>query len=124
MRRLIVSVYLLLVSLEACTPNYKPVDLKDITGLWRYPDRQVWIDISDDGSLFQCRINSQGALLVSRGHFVSPHSFVWDTRWGTEQIENSAQDNLTIHHRFVVSIYVRPNVPMTASCAEANGHGR
>jgi hypothetical protein len=120
--RALFGVLVAFASVACSPPSYGPVDLKSISGLWRYPNRQVWIEVSDDGSLFECRRPREGSLIVSRGHFTPPHSFAWDAHWGTEQIEYLG-GVLTIHHAFVTANYIRPDVPMSQDCREASTHG-
>ena len=103
----------------ACaSPDQTPIALRSIVGLWRYPNHAVWIKVAPDGSLFQCRRPTAGPVIVSRGHFAPPSSFVWDQNWGTERIE-IAGTMLVVHSTFGAFHYERPDVPMGLECAAA-----
>jgi hypothetical protein len=106
-------------------PGHDRVVLKSIVGLWRYPNRQLWIEVADDGSLFQCRRPPNGRLIISRGRFAPPHSFVWDWFWGIEQIEYLG-DLLIIHHEggLETRSWVRPDGPESQDCRDANDFPR
>jgi hypothetical protein len=100
------------------------VELKTIAGLWRFPNRSVWIEVSEDGSLFQCRRPRQGALITSRGQYHPPNVFVWEHYWGTEEIEHVSGGPLTVHARFGVFDFVPSgDLPMSAECKAASQHG-
>ena len=41
--------------------------LKSIVGTWRFPDRDVWVVISADGTAKQCRIAPDRTVIFSKG---------------------------------------------------------
>jgi hypothetical protein len=85
-----------------------------IAGLWKFPGKAVWIQVNDDGTLFQCRMAGD-QLFVSRGKFQAPDSFVWDSFWGTERIKHSS-GSLTVDHLYKPGTYARARGPMSPEC--------
>jgi hypothetical protein len=85
-----------------------------IAGLWKFPEKAVWIQVNSDGTLFQCRMGGD-QLFVSRGKFQTPDSFVWESFWGTERIEHSS-GSLTVYHAYKPGSYVRARGPMSPEC--------
>jgi hypothetical protein len=63
-----------------------PVLLPSIVGLWRYGENDVWIQIDQSGSAYQCRIGKGGSVFSSTGTFVQPSSIEWDVIWGTDKV--------------------------------------
>jgi hypothetical protein len=90
------------------------IRLDAIAGLWKYPNRGVWIQINKDGTAFQCR-TGRDRLFVSRGKFQSPDSIAWESFWGTERIEFSP-GSLTVHHKAGPSGWVPARGPMSPEC--------
>jgi hypothetical protein len=105
-----------------------PVDLKAVVGLWKFENRAVWINISDDGSAFQCRIDRDGTVLAARGRFSPPDGIAWDKYWNTETLEY-AEGTLTIEgtttygDRSESFSPVRSTAPMAPACVIAERGG-
>jgi len=55
-------------------------------GLWQFPDRQVWIQIDADGSVFQCRIAQNNVVIKSDGSFVAPDKIIWNQIWDEDTL--------------------------------------
>jgi len=72
------------------------IDLSEITGLWQFPAKAVWIQINADGSIFQCRIDRDGTVISSPGKFAPPNAISWERFWDTEHIEYRAGE-LVVH---------------------------
>jgi hypothetical protein len=124
---LVVATALLIESVSAPAAG-RPIDLKAVAGLWKFADRAIWIKISEDGSAYQCRIDSDGTVLAAHGRFHQPDYIVWDEYWNTEALEY-AEGTLTIKgtpsygHRLESFSPVRSQAPMTPACMIAESHG-
>lgn len=71
-------------------------------GLWRFPGKEVWIEILENGSSFQCRIAQDRSVIKAHGELVDKSTINWgdisikaangkpiDTQglsWGTDKI--------------------------------------
>lgn len=72
------------------------VELDEIVGVWQFPDRQVWIQVEEDGTARQCRLwAANEPPIVAQGKFQPPDHFEWETVWKTDKIEFQA-GSLTI----------------------------
>lgn len=89
--------------------------LDAIVGTWQFPGKEVWIQVKKDGTAFQCRVDRDNTLIVSRGQFQSPDLIVWDAHWGTERVEYAA-GAMTIHSKARSFRYIRARDSMTREC--------
>jgi hypothetical protein len=99
---------------------YCPVELKEIVGLWQFPDKAIWIKLGNDGSAFQCRMGG-GEVFASKGHFEKPYSIAWDKYWGTQPLDYS-EEALTVVSRGHEAQLKRVQGPMAPECMRAE-HG-
>ena len=76
----------LLVFLSCVAAAQTPSALPSITGLWRFAENSVWIEIDESGAAYQCRIGREGTVFSSRGAFVAPSSIEWRANWGVDKI--------------------------------------
>ena len=63
-----------------------PSALPSVAGLWQFAENTVWIQIDENGSVYQCRIGKGGTVYSSIGTFVAPSSIEWRAIWGTDKI--------------------------------------
>lgn len=105
------------VALSALATAAAALDAKTIAGLWQFPNREVWIRIEPDGSVYQCRIATRSPLVrfTSKGVFKAPEQIVWEEIWGTEKIEHRA-DALTIYSEKGPFTYIPARSKMAAEC--------
>lgn len=65
------------------TDSHAPV------GFWQYPNRAVWIHITEDQRAFQCRISKDDTVYKSVGALENGQKIVWKELWGTDQVNLS-----------------------------------
>jgi hypothetical protein len=63
-------------------------DALPFVGLWQFEAYAVWIEIFEDGLVFQCRIDPDGTVFQSEGT-VRDGKIFWQQLWGTETITRS-----------------------------------
>jgi HdeA/HdeB family len=81
-----------------------PDVLKSIVGLWTFPGKQVWIDVRQDGSAIQCRIDPSGIVYLSKGTFRAPDTLSWEKLWGDDKVANE-KGAITLTGQFGSFIY-------------------
>jgi hypothetical protein len=65
-------------------------------GVWQVAERQVWIDIGEDGSTYQCRVGAADTH-VSPGIFFTDYRIEWEhPLWGTDTIVAADDDCLVL----------------------------
>jgi hypothetical protein len=85
------------------TPNETDV-LKSLVGLWKFPDRQVWIQVRQDGSALQCRIDPNGTVYLSKGSFRAPDVLAWEKNWGDDKVVR-VKDAISLSGKFGTFTY-------------------
>ena len=102
--------------LVGCASLPLPSSVTEISGLWQFPDTQVWIQINPDGSTFQCRVDQDETLIVSKGHFADANSIVWDQKWDTDLVY-VVPGGIVLRGKYGKFQYVKATVPMSEGCA-------
>jgi len=91
--------------------NLSPSDsrlLEEIQGLWQLPDHPVWIKVSPDGTVLECRSNRGVFVVLGKATFQSGGVLAWDVpQWGKETISLS-EGSLLLSHADGASAYARP----------------
>ena len=90
------------------------IRLDAIAGLWKFPEKAVWIEIGKDGRLFQCRMGGN-EVFVSRGRFQAPDQLVWDSYWGAERVELT-RSWLVVRGKTRPGVFARAHGPMSPEC--------
>jgi len=111
-------VALLAILLASCASLSRPSSISEISGLWQYPGMQVWVLIESDGSAFQCRVDQDDTLLISKGRYDGAGSVVWDQRWGAERVY-VARDGIVFHGIYGKFKHVPATHPLSDDCARA-----
>ena len=104
--------------LTGCSSEPGSVEVGEISGLWQFPNRGVWVQIDNDGSAFQCRVAQDDNLIVSKGRFAEPDSIVWEQEWGTDLVHVVAE-GIVLDGKYGKFTFAKAADPMTSSCAAA-----
>jgi hypothetical protein len=107
--------FLMAMSLSLCGHAAASTVLEGAVGLWQFPDRGVWVQVSADGSAFQCRYAPSGRLFISKGKFVSPHSIKWQEIWDTDEV-SLANGFLTLSGKWGKFSYGKAKDPLYEKC--------
>ncbi|MCM3874191.1 MAG: hypothetical protein ND895_26175 [Pyrinomonadaceae bacterium] len=83
-------------------------------GVWKYPERSVWIQILPDGRSFQCRIAPEGTVITSEGVFIGGQ-IEWRKIWGTDTITRN-KTSITLCGKYGVSTLVQTQSEMDSAC--------
>jgi outer membrane biogenesis lipoprotein LolB len=106
------------VLLVSCASLPRPQSAGEISGLWQFPDIQVWIQISSDGSAFQCRVAQDDELIVSKGRFDNAGSIVWEQHWGTDRVY-IVPGSIVLRGIYGKFTYITATSPLSDGCANA-----
>ena len=106
------------ILIGGCASLAIPTSVSEVSGLWQFPDTQVWVQISPDGSTFQCRVDQDDTLITSKGRFAGSNSIVWDQKWGTD-IVHVVPGGIRLRGQYGKFKYVKAYVPMSDGCAAA-----
>jgi hypothetical protein len=100
-----------------CSSTVHAVELRDVVGLWQFPQKAVWIEIKPNGSAFQCRLAGESTVIVGRGTFHAPGAIAWDNAWGTEQIDFRAGELVVHANKLDKDLrYAPAKGPMSSKC--------
>ena len=114
------SVTLILCSTLACAKESSL--LASISGLWQFEDKNVWVQIDEKGSAYQCRIGREGTVFSASGVFVSPNSIEWQNIWGTETVSLTS-GTMTLKGRFGEFKHHRSSTPLSPACLPMRQRG-
>lgn len=84
-------------------------------GLWRYPNRGVWVTVNNNGDVFQCRIARNGTVITSQGALFKPNIIVWSAIWGQDFISQE-KDTITLDGTYGRFAYRRTETEMAPAC--------
>lgn len=88
---------------------------EDFSGLWQFPNRTVWIDIRQNGTAFQCRIDTDHkTTYISSGKIISD-TIEWQEIWGAEKISREGRF-LVVNGKFGKYSYIPAISPISAIC--------
>ena len=108
--------------LAACSAQPSTTLVDEISGLWQFPGRGVWIQINSDGSAFQCRVAQGGNLITSKGRFSGPSSIVWEQAWGTDLV-HAVAGGIRLRGQYGEFTFNEATDPMSEDCVEAQVAG-
>lgn len=106
-------VLLILVLLSSCnreTWNPSP----ELIGTWKFPGTMVWVQISKDGTAFQCRISKGQDILKSPGK-VDNYTIYWEEKWFTDIAEVTG-DVLSLDGEYGKFNYHKTSEEMSPKC--------
>jgi hypothetical protein len=110
----------ILFSTLACAKE--PSLLTSISGLWQFEELNVWIQIDQKGSAYQCRIGREGTVFSGSGIFVSPNSIELENIWGTDTVTLTSE-TMTLKGRFGEFKHHRASRPMSPACLPMRQRG-
>jgi hypothetical protein len=99
----------------ALTPDSEPLQDGGYVGMWKYHDRWVWIKITPQGQVFQCRIAPDGTVYKSEGRLVEGDQIVWEEIWGVDIIAREA-DSITLDGEYGKFEYELTDEEMDPAC--------
>lgn len=88
----------------------------NLVGYWQYPDRLVWIHISENDEAFQCRIAPSNKIFKSKGILKDNKEIVWEEIWGTDTI-TLKEDKITLQSKIGKFSYIKVDEVSDPSCA-------
>jgi len=97
------------------TPDSEPLQDGGYVGMWKYHDRWVWIKITPQGQVFQCRIAPDGTVYKSEGRLVEGDQIVWEEIWGVDIIAREA-DSITLDGEYGKFEYELTDEEMDPAC--------
>lgn len=92
----------------------KVINKNDYTGIWQYPNRSVWIEITSDNSVYQCRIDKNKKAITSEGKLVGK-VITWDRIWDKDVISRK-KNTITLNGKYGKFEYVKTTKEMTHNC--------
>jgi hypothetical protein len=84
-------------------------------GLWKYPDRFVWIKITEEGRAFQCRIAKDGTVFRSEGTLLEGDKILWQDIWGVDSITREA-NHIALDGKYGKFEYEFSDIEMDPAC--------
>ena len=84
-------------------------------GLWKYPDRWVWVKITEDGQAFQCRIAKDGTVYRSEGTLIESNQIQWQEIWGVDSITREA-NHIALNGKYGKFEYEFTDIEMDPAC--------
>jgi uncharacterized protein (DUF2147 family) len=103
------------VTAASITTAGAPVQDSDFVGLWQYPDRWVWIEITPEGQAFQCRIATDRTVYRSQGVLAQGDRIIWEEVWGVDSIRKEA-GNIVLDGQYGEFEYVPTAEKMDPVC--------
>ena len=100
----------------------EPSMLASISGLWQFAEKDVWIEIDEDGAAYQCRIGREGTVFSASGFFLSPNSIEWQNVWGTDSVTLKS-GKMILTGRFGEFEHHRASKPMSSACLPVQQRG-
>ena len=112
------------LAFSAAAQQPPPSQRDRMNGLWKFPDRGVWIQVYADGSAFQCRVRRDGSVIASRGAVsADAQGIQWEMQWGLDQVRVT-DTTLSLSGQFGAFEFVRSQVPMSPSCGSSTVNER
>lgn len=105
---------LITISILSSCAVKKKINENDYSGIWQYPNKSVWIEITSDNSVFQCRIYKKKKAFTSRGK-LSGNIITWDKIWDKDVISRK-KNTITLNGKYGVFEYVKTTKEMTHNC--------
>jgi hypothetical protein len=97
------------------TAGPAPLQDSDYVGLWQFPDRWVWIKITAEGQVFQCRIATDRTVYRSEGTLIEGDQIVWEEIWGVDSIRSGA-NSVILDGKYGEFEYVPAENEMDPAC--------
>ena len=113
----IMSATLLTQPAYSVSSTQSPPPFKDspYVGLWQYPDRWVWIKITQQGQAFQCRIDDDRTLIRSEGVLIEGDQIIWKENWGVDSITREA-NHIILDGKYGIFEYELADIDMDPAC--------
>jgi hypothetical protein len=92
-----------------------PPEDGSFVGLWQFPDRTVWIKITEEGQAFQCRIDKDGTVYRSAGTIIGGDQIYWQENWGIDSITREA-NRIALDGKYGKFEYEFTDIPMDPAC--------
>ena len=92
-----------------------PPESGSFVGLWKYPDRSVWIKITEEGQAFQCRIAGGGTVYRSVGTLIEGDQIHWQENWGVDSITRVA-NRIALDGKYGKFEYEFTDIEMDPAC--------
>lgn len=108
-----IFIYLMFL-LTACGGSDNANHQPEYVGLWRFPYTAVWVDISESGDVFQCRIAADEVVIASRGT-IDGDTILWDEIWGIDQVK-VVEGELLLDGIYGEFSYISDGLEMHVSC--------
>lgn len=99
--------------LSSCAVK-KEINENDYTGVWQFPNKSVWIEITSDNSVYQCRINKEKKAITSEGELVG-NIITWNKIWDKDVIHR-IKNTITLNGKYGKFNYVKTTSEMTHNC--------
>ena len=93
------------------------VRIQGTTGLWQFQDRQVWVKVDADGSVFQCRVAPNHQIIQSRGKLTG-RTIVWEQEWAPDTV-SFGKGSLTLQGQYGTFEFQPACAAMSAECIAA-----
>src|SRR6185295_19466128 len=93
----------------------RPPETGSFVGLWKLPDRSVWIKITEEGQAFQCRIAKDGTVYRSEGTLLEGDQIHWQEIWGVDSITRAA-NRIALDGKYGKFEYEFTDIEMDSAC--------
>jgi hypothetical protein len=71
--------------LTACSTQETEVFEMDVVGIWQFPEREVWVQVREDGRVYQCRIDTNGVVISANGT-LTKDTINWEEVWEQDHV--------------------------------------
>lgn len=94
----------------------KKIDIegKGFTGIWQYPNRSVWVEISPENNVYQCRIDKDKSVISSSGK-LKGNIITWEKIWGPDTVTRVG-DSIFLKGKYGNFQFVKTTKEMIHNC--------